>query len=107
MGDDRWNARRKLWVTGDSMTPELVVTLFSNAVWMIITIVAVLVVPGLITGLVIAVFQAATQINEQTLSFLPRLLVTLLMVIFAGHWMLRTIMDLFDYLFLNIPGMIG
>lgn len=89
------------------MTPELVVTLFSNAVWMIITIVAVLVVPGLITGLVIAVFQAATQINEQTLSFLPRLLVTLLMVIFAGHWMLRTIMDLFDYLFLNIPGMIG
>ncbi|MBR9786760.1 flagellar biosynthesis protein FliQ [Vibrio sp. J1-1] len=89
------------------MTPELVVTLFSNAVWMIITIVAVLVVPGLITGLIIAVFQAATQINEQTLSFLPRLLVTLLMVIFAGHWMLRTIMDLFDYLFHNIPGMIG
>lgn len=107
MGDDRWNARRKLRVTGESMTPELVVTLFSNAVWMIITIVAVLVVPGLITGLIIAVFQAATQINEQTLSFLPRLLVTLLMVIFAGHWMLRTIMDLFDYLFHNIPGMIG
>ncbi|MGP8305845.1 flagellar biosynthesis protein FliQ [Vibrio sp. YIC-376] len=89
------------------MTPELVVTLFSNAVWMIITIVGVLVVPGLITGLIIAVFQAATQINEQTLSFLPRLMVTLLMVIFAGHWMLRTIMDLFDYLFYNIPGMIG
>lgn len=89
------------------MTPELTVTLFSNAVWMIITIVAVLVVPGLITGLIIAIFQAATQINEQTLSFLPRLLVTLLMVIFAGHWMLRTIMDLFDYLFHNIPGMIG
>ncbi len=89
------------------MTPELVVTLFSNAVWMIITIVAVLIVPGLLTGLIIAVFQAATQINEQTLSFLPRLLVTLLMVIFAGHWMLRTLMDLFDHLFHNIPGMIG
>ncbi|MDW2095414.1 flagellar biosynthetic protein FliQ, partial [Vibrio sp. 1866] len=68
------------------MTPELTVTLFSDAVWLIILMVAVLVVPGLIVGLGIAVFQAATQINEQTLSFLPRLIVTLLMVIFAGHW---------------------
>ncbi|NAW70625.1 flagellar biosynthesis protein FliQ [Vibrio sp. V27_P1S3P104] len=89
------------------MTPEMTVTLFTDAVWMIILIVAVLVVPGLILGLGIAVFQAATQINEQTLSFLPKLLVTLLMVIFAGHWMLRNIMELFDYLFHNIPGMIG
>ncbi|MGC9421861.1 MULTISPECIES: flagellar biosynthesis protein FliQ [Vibrio] len=89
------------------MTPEMTVTLFTDAVWMIILIVAVLVVPGLVLGLGIAVFQAATQINEQTLSFLPKLLVTLLMVIFAGHWMLRNIMELFDYLFHNIPGMIG
>lgn len=89
------------------MTPELVVTLFSNAVWLIILMVAVLVVPGLLVGLMIAIFQAATQINEQTLSFLPRLITTLLMVIFAGHWMLRKIMELFQYLFLNIPGMIG
>ncbi|MDF4358017.1 flagellar biosynthetic protein FliQ, partial [Vibrio parahaemolyticus] len=75
------------------MTPELTVTLFSDAVWLIILMVAVLVVPGLIVGLGIAVFQAATQINEQTLSFLPRLIVTLLMVIFAGHWILRKIME--------------
>ncbi|XAW88904.1 flagellar biosynthesis protein FliQ [Vibrio sp. CDRSL-10 TSBA] len=89
------------------MTPELVVSLISDAVWMVILLVAVLVVPGLIVGLCVAVFQAATQINEQTLSFLPRLMVTLLMVIFAGHWMLRKIMELFDYLFHNIPRMIG
>jgi flagellar biosynthetic protein FliQ len=89
------------------MTPEMTVTLFSDAVWLIILMVAVLVVPGLVVGLGIAVFQAATQINEQTLSFLPKLLVTLLMVIFTGHWMLRKIMELFDYLFHNIPGMIG
>ncbi|HCE2428719.1 TPA: flagellar biosynthesis protein FliQ [Vibrio parahaemolyticus] len=89
------------------MTPELTVTLFSDAVWLIILMVAVLVVPGLIVGLGIAVFQAATQINEQTLSFLPRLIVTLLMVIFTGHWILRKIMELFDFLFHNIPGMIG
>lgn len=89
------------------MTPELVVNLLSNAIWLIILMVAVLVVPGLLVGLVVAIFQAATQINEQTLSFLPRLLVTLLMVIFAGHWMVRKLMELFDHLFHNIPGMIG
>ncbi|WP_305417757.1 flagellar biosynthesis protein FliQ [Photobacterium leiognathi] len=89
------------------MTPELAVNLFSNAVWITINMVMVLVIPGLLVGLVIAVFQAATQINEQTLSFLPRLITTLLMVIFAGHWMLRRLMELFDYLFHNIPGMIG
>ncbi|WP_165312881.1 flagellar biosynthesis protein FliQ [Vibrio ziniensis] len=89
------------------MTPEYVVTIISQAVWLIILIVAVLVIPGLIVGLSVAVFQAATQINEQTLSFLPRLIVTLLMVIFAGHWMIRQIMELFEYLFLNIPGMLG
>lgn len=89
------------------MTPELAVTQISNAVWLIINIVMVLVVPGLLIGLGIAVFQAATQINEQTLSFLPKLIVTLLMVVFAGHWMLIKLMDLFDYLFHNIPSMIG
>lgn len=89
------------------MTPELTVTLFSDAIWLIILMVSVLVVPGLIVGIGVAVFQAATQINEQTLSFLPRLLITLLMVIFAGHWMLRKIMELFDLLFHNIPRMIG
>ena len=89
------------------MTPELAVSLFSNAIWLIISIVMVLVVPGLMVGLVIAIFQATTQIQEQTLSFLPKLLATLLMVIFAGHWILRKIMELFDFLFHNIPGMIG
>ncbi len=89
------------------MTPEMTVTLFSHAVWLVITMVGVLIVPGLIVGLCIAVFQAATQINEQTLSFLPRLLVTLLMVIFTGHWLLRKIMELFSYLFHAIPGMLG
>lgn len=89
------------------MEPELAAGIVSQAVWQIINMVAILVVPGLVVGLLIAVFQAATQINEQTLSFLPRLLVTLLMVIFSGHWMIQKMMDVFDYLFLNIPGMIG
>ena len=54
------------------MTPETVVDLFSGALLMIIMIVTILVLPGLVVGLVVSVLQAATQINEQSLSFIPR-----------------------------------
>ncbi len=89
------------------MTPELVVSLLSQTIWLIIKFVAVLVLPSLVVGLVVAVFQAATQVNEQTLSFLPRLLTTLLTIVFAGNWMISEISDLFQYLFLSIPDLIG
>jgi flagellar biosynthesis protein FliQ len=75
------------------MTPDIAVDLFSNSLHLAMLIVTVLVVPGMIMGLLISVFQAATQINEQTLSFLPRLLVTLLTVSLAGHWLFGTLMD--------------
>ncbi|HBO6300248.1 TPA: flagellar biosynthetic protein FliQ, partial [Pseudomonas aeruginosa] len=60
------------------MTPEVALDLFREALWLTAMIVGVLVVPSLLVGLVVAMFQAATQINEQTLSFLPRLMVILL-----------------------------
>ncbi|MDP0947246.1 flagellar biosynthetic protein FliQ, partial [Klebsiella pneumoniae] len=63
--------------------------------------------PALAVGLIISVFQAATQINEQTLSFLPRLIVTLLAVMWAGPWIVTNISDLFNYLFMNIPRLIS
>lgn len=85
------------------MTPETVVTLISNAVWMVILIVGVLVVPGLIVGLGIAIFQAATQINEQTLSFLPRLIVTLLALMLFAHWMTQMMMEFFFSMVERIP----
>ncbi|ABV85419.1 flagellar biosynthesis protein FliQ [Shewanella pealeana] len=80
---------------------------FADAVFLVIAMVGVLVLPSLLVGLVVAVFQAATQVNEQTLSFLPRLVITLLMVLFAGEWMLMQMSDLFQRLFLNIPHLIG
>ncbi|MGS0682037.1 flagellar biosynthesis protein FliQ [Shewanella sp. 125m-7] len=80
---------------------------FADAVYLVIAMVGVLVLPSLIVGLVVAVFQAATQVNEQTLSFLPRLVITLLMVLFAGEWMLLQMSDFFQRLFLNIPHLIG
>ncbi|WP_394202821.1 flagellar biosynthesis protein FliQ [Shewanella waksmanii] len=81
--------------------------MFSEAIFLVVAMVAVLVVPGLVVGLMIAVFQAATQVNEQTLSFLPRLVLTLLMVLFAGSWLLQKISDFFGELFLTIPHIIG
>jgi len=85
------------------VSPEQVVGIVGEAVWTIITMVMVLVVPGMLVGLVVSIFQSATQIQEQTLSFLPRLLVTLLMMIFAGHWLLRQVMELFYQLMLSGP----
>ncbi|AEY02574.1 flagellar biosynthesis protein FliQ [Oceanimonas sp. GK1] len=86
------------------MTPEQTVDIISQAVLTIIAMVSVLIIPGMVVGLVVSIIQSATQIQEQTLSFFPRLLVTLLMLIFAGHWLLRELMELFDMLYTLIPG---
>ena len=75
------------------MSPDIAVDLVAEALRVVMLLVMVLVVPGLVMGLVVALFQAATQINEQTLSFLPRLLVTLVALILAGHWMTGYLMD--------------
>ena len=75
------------------MSPDVAVDLVAEALRVVMLLVMVLVVPGLVIGLLVALFQAATQINEQTLSFLPRLLVTLVALILAGHWMTGYLMD--------------
>ncbi|CAM5235313.1 MULTISPECIES: flagellar biosynthesis protein FliQ [Pseudomonas] len=89
------------------MTPEVAVDLFREGLWMTAMIVGVLVMPSLLVGLVVAMFQAATQINEQTLSFLPRLLVMLLTLIWAGPWLVRELMEYTQGLITNIPLIIG
>ena len=63
------------------MTPEVAMQLFGNGLYLTVLIVSLVVGPGLIVGLIVSMFQAATQINEQTLSFLPRLMVTLFMTV--------------------------
>ncbi|MBU0920882.1 MAG: flagellar biosynthesis protein FliQ [Pseudomonadota bacterium] len=89
------------------MTPEVAVDLFREGLWMTAMIVGVLVVPSLLVGLVVAMLQAATQINEQTLSFLPRLLMMLLTLIWAGPWLVRELMEYTQNLVQNIPLLIG
>jgi flagellar biosynthetic protein FliQ len=69
--------------------------------------VLVIVGPSLAVGLIVSIFQAATQINEQTLSFLPRLIVTLLTIMATGSWMINKLMELFSQLMLDIPHVVG
>lgn len=88
------------------MTPESIVQIGQNALYVTIEIVGVLLVPALIVGLLVSVFQAATQINEVTLSFIPKLLVTMLVIIIAGPWILRTLVMYTQRLFHDIPNLI-
>ena len=88
------------------MTPESVVQIGQNALYVTIQIVGVLLIPALIVGLLVSVFQAATQINEVTLSFIPKLLVTMLVIIVAGPWILGTLVIYTQRLFQDIPNLI-
>lgn len=81
--------------------------IFSEALWIVVLLVSVVIVPSLVVGLVVATFQAATQINEQTLSFLPRLLVTLIVMIAAGPFLVQKVVEYSQSIFLNIPILIG
>jgi len=89
------------------MEPEVFVDILSGALFLVIKLVSAIVVPGLIIGLVVAVFQAATSINEQTLSFLPRLLITIGALIVGGHWFTQELMDFFNRLVLLIHEIAG
>ncbi|MBU1390990.1 MAG: flagellar biosynthesis protein FliQ [Gammaproteobacteria bacterium] len=89
------------------MSPEALIDIFREALAVIVLMVSAIVLPGLGIGLIVAVFQAATSINEQTLSFLPRLLVTLFGLMFMGHWLVETLMDFFVEMVNRIPQVIG
>ncbi len=88
------------------MTPETVIALGRQAVEITILVSAPLLLAALVTGLLVSIFQAATSINEMTLSFIPKLLVMLVVLIVAGPWMIGTMTDYMSRLFLSIPELI-
>lgn len=88
------------------MTPEQFVDIFRHALYLVLIMVAAIMIPGLIVGLIVSIFQAATSVNEQTLSFLPRLIVTLLTLITIAHWLTRMLMDYFVELVHQIPSVL-
>ncbi|MFT4583480.1 MAG: flagellar biosynthetic protein FliQ [Gammaproteobacteria bacterium] len=89
------------------MTPEQVMTLGRHALEVTLYLMLLLLIPALVVGLLISMFQAATQINEMTLSFIPKLLVTVSVLMFAGPHIVRLLMDYTIRLYRSIPGMIG
>jgi flagellar biosynthetic protein FliQ len=89
------------------MGVEQIGDLFSQALFIVVVIVFVMVVPSLVVGLIVATFQAATQINEQTLSFLPRLIVTLLCLIAFGPWAVNKVLEFTTGIYTNIPFLVG
>lgn len=78
-----------------------------EGLFVVIMIVAVVLLPGLLVGLIVATFQAATQINEQTLSFLPRLIITLLCILWFGPWIINKLIEYATNLYMNIPYLIS
>ncbi len=89
------------------MTPETVITVGKEALEVCVLLLAVLLLPALAVGLLISMFQAATQINEVTLSFVPKLLITLLTFVIAGPWLLERLVDYMRRLIESIPVLIG
>jgi len=89
------------------MGPEIFVDILRDAAFLVIILVSAVIVPSLCVGLIVAVFQAATSINEQTLSFLPRLIVTLLSLMFGGHWLVSKLMDYTIRLISSIPSVVS
>jgi flagellar biosynthetic protein FliQ len=88
------------------MTPEAVMTLAHQAMYVGLVLAAPLLFVALIVGLVVSLFQAATQINESTLSFIPKLLAIAVTMVIAGPWMLTTMLDYLRHTLTSIPTLV-
>ena len=89
------------------MGPETVLTVGRDAMWLAVLLAGPLLASALAVGLFIGILQAATQIQEMTLSFIPKLLALVIALFVAGPWMLRVATGFSRRLFLDIPSMLG
>lgn len=89
------------------MTPEFVLTIGQKMLEVVAMLAAPLLLPALAVGLLVGMFQAATQINEMTLSFIPKVAIVGLVLVLAGPWMLTTLVSFSRELIENIPAFIG
>ncbi|HJV79598.1 MULTISPECIES: flagellar biosynthesis protein FliQ [Oxalobacteraceae] len=89
------------------MTPESVMTIGRQAIEVTLMVSAPMLLVALVVGLIVSIFQAATQINEMTLSFIPKLIGVFVAMIVAGPWMLTVMLDFMRQMFSSIPGMVG
>ena len=89
------------------MNSTAVINLMSEALQLTLLVSAPLLLTALVVGLVVSVFQAATQINEMTLSFIPKLIGVFVAIVVSGPWILQLLIDYTQRLFSGIPGMVG
>ena len=89
------------------MNADTVIDLSQQALYIIVMLAAPMLLSALAIGLLIGMFQAATSINEMTLSFIPKLLILVIAIMIAGPWMLGLILNYTRNLYLSIPGLIG
>ncbi|MBI5889458.1 MAG: flagellar biosynthesis protein FliQ [Nitrosomonadales bacterium] len=89
------------------MTPESVMTIGQQALELTMMVSAPMLLTALIIGLIVSIFQAATQINEMTLSFIPKLVGIFVVTIVSGPWMIGIMLDYMTRLYSSIPYMVG
>jgi flagellar biosynthetic protein FliQ len=89
------------------MTPDSVVAIIRQAIEVAMLAAGPLLLASLLTGLLISIFQAATQINEMTLTFIPKLVVMFLVLVLMGPWLIQVLVDYVVRLFSSIPALIG
>jgi flagellar biosynthesis protein FliQ len=89
------------------MTPEMVMTIAERALVITLLLAAPMLLAGLVTGLIVGAFQAATQINEMTLSFIPKLAAISATLVIVGPWMIKVFVSYTRELFTSIPGLVN
>ncbi|MGA8055766.1 MAG: flagellar biosynthesis protein FliQ [Burkholderiales bacterium] len=89
------------------MSPQEILTVGQDALGVMLAVGAPMLIAALVVGLAVSVVQAATQINEMTLSFIPKLLALVATLVVAGPWMLDTLVGYTRQLFLSIPNLVG
>ncbi|WP_413724762.1 flagellar biosynthesis protein FliQ [Sodalis sp. RH16] len=89
------------------MTPESVMSMGHQAILVALALAAPLLIAALLSGLIVSLLQAATQINEMTLSFIPKILAVVATGVIAGPWMLNLILDYMRALFASLPSLAG
>lgn len=89
------------------MNTQSVLTIAQQALMVTVLVSAPLLLTALVVGLAVSIFQAATQINEMTLSFIPKLIAMFAVLLFTGPWMIGQLVDYVQRLFMSIPQVIG
>ncbi len=89
------------------MNEDTIIDLSQQALYIVVLLAAPMLISALVIGLTVGMFQAATQINEMTLSFIPKLFILVIALMVAGPWMLDLLVNYTRELYLNIPGLIG